>query len=355
MQEPSEDAVVQEEAVAIAVKPETFDPNVDNLINNHLINNNTINDTTIVNDNICNEINANDIQNEQIEDDDEIIVVCSPPRKQDTCVSPCTTPQSADEYQPQQRDDGAPLACHYDAQISFKSEVAVQREAKAAAKTDPEPVQEIDVVNDKPPNHDQVQKLNDFDSAKAVNRYILQTNNSNIHSSSINHINNKNNDATAPATINEEVGGISGGGGGAQCNTNAAAANNSHDTSGIAQADKHNSTASITTTTAASSNNNNNYHQQQQNNATAAAAAAATGASVESVDYATLGASDLCSGGTMTVQGVDSEQIENFVVTSGYIQECGYYHSSVCIVRTLPSSSFFFLQQPLQMHSNRAT
>lgn len=275
---------------------ESFVPNVDSHLTGNIICDSTINDDIF---------NAN----EQPEDDDEIIVVCSPPRKQDKSDSPPCSPPTLPEAE----------SSEHDAQISLKSDVAEQREAdaaaeaQAAAEADSEPVQEIDVVNDNPPNdHDQVQKLNDFDSAKAVNRYILQTNNtsssSNIIHNSSNHINNENiNDATAPAALNEDIIDDANG-------TNAATADNiSHDASGIAQADKH---------TASATNNNNNY-QQQQSNATAVAAAAATGASVESVEYATLAATDLC-GGTLTVQGVDSEQSENFVVTSGYIQECGY-------------------------------
>lgn len=279
---------------------ESFVTNVDN----HLTTGNIISDSTI-NDNI---FNAND----QPEDDDEIIVVCSPPRKQARSDSPPCSP-------PTLPNDDAEMS-DYDGQISLKSDVAEQREAadeaaetaeaESAAAAETEPVQELDVVNDNPPNdHDQVQKLNDFDSAKAVNRYILQTNNtsssSNIHNSS-NHINNENiNDATAPATLNEDINDDAN-------STNAATADNiSHDASGIAQADKH--------TASATNNNNNNYHQQSN----ATAVAAATGASVESVEYGTLAATDLC-GGTLTVQGVDSEQSENFVVTSGYIQECGY-------------------------------
>lgn len=273
---------------------ESFVPNVDSHLTGNIISDSTINDNIFH-------------ANEQPEDDDEIIVVCSPPRKQDKSDSPPCSPPTLPEAE----------TSEHDAQISLKSDVAEQREAdaaaaaeaQAAAEADSEPVQEIDVVNDNPPNdHDQVQKLNDFDSAKAVNRYILQTNNtsssSNIHNSS-NHINNENiNDATAPAALNEDIIDDANG-------TNAATADSiSHDASGIAQADKH---------TASATNNNNNYQQQQSN----ATAAAATGASVESVEYATLAATDLC-GGTLTVQGVDSEQSENFVVTSGYIQECGY-------------------------------
>lgn len=299
---PEVESAVKDDDHSAAVKSDaeqqesikSFVPNVDN----QLTTVNIISDSTI-NDNI---FNAND----QPEDDDEIIVVCSPPRATNDSP-PCSPPTLTN--------DDAQMSDH-DAQISLKSDVAEQREAdeaaaetESAAAAETEPVYEIDVVNDNPPNdHDQVQKLNDFDSAKAVNRYILQTNNtsssSNIHnsSSSSNHINNENiNDATAPATLNEDINDDAN-------STNAGTADNiSHDASGIAQADKH--TASAT--------NNNNY--QQQSNATAAA----TGASVESVEYATLAATDLC-GGTLTVQGVDSEQSENFVVTSGYIQECGY-------------------------------
>jgi len=160
-------------------------------------------------------------------------------------------------------------------------------------------VQELAVVTDKP-NHDQAQQLNDFDSAKAVNRYILQTNsntnnnnssNTNTHS---NNIINENNDATATSAINENS---------LQSDSCPNSTNTTADTIELvdasAQVDKHNTAI------------NNSYHNN------------AAGATTENVEYATVAATDL--GTTLAVQGVEHEQSENFVVTSGYIQECKYH------------------------------
>ncbi|EDV95519.1 GH15750 [Drosophila grimshawi] len=113
-----------------------------------------------------------------------------------------------------------------------------------------------------------------------------------------NNINNEHDTAAPPAT-NEEC---------AQNNT--CLTTNSTDATGggsrsigvnlelncLAQADKN-----------IDATNNNSY------NPTGAAA------SVENVEYAVVASTDICE--TALVQGVDNEQTENFVVTSGYIQE----------------------------------
>ncbi|XP_032291521.1 nucleosome-remodeling factor subunit NURF301 isoform X1 [Drosophila virilis] len=109
--------------------------------------------------------------------------------------------------------------------------------------------------------------------------------------------NNTDNDATAPTPNNEET----------APNDNCPATNSTCATgnsssgidvkpSSLAQADKHNSTS-----------HNNNFN------------ASGTTGSQENVDYSLVAATDLCA--TSLIQGVENEQTENFVVTSGYIQE----------------------------------
>lgn len=149
--------------------------------------------------------------------------------------------------------------------------------------------QDLPIVNVKA-NHDHIQQLNEFDSAKAVNRYILQTNDKTSN-------NNTENDATAPTANNEETAPND------SCpatNSTCATGNSSSsidvEPSSLAQADKHNSTT-----------HNNNYN------------ASGTTVAQENVDYSIVSATDLC--GTSLIQGVENEQTENFVVTSGYIQE----------------------------------
>ncbi|XP_030568428.1 nucleosome-remodeling factor subunit NURF301 isoform X3 [Drosophila novamexicana] len=109
--------------------------------------------------------------------------------------------------------------------------------------------------------------------------------------------NNTENDATAPTANNEETAPND------SCpatNSTCATGNSSSsidvEPSSLAQADKHNSTT-----------HNNNYN------------ASGTTVAQENVDYSIVSATDLC--GTSLIQGVENEQTENFVVTSGYIQE----------------------------------
>lgn len=249
------------------------------------------------NSNIINNNNNDDQDVNNDDDDEEIIVVCSPTRKNEIFKA---SPARIDET-PEKSDESQDVACPNNNNInndnSFKSDDDDDGERNVQ-------VQELAVVTDKP-NHDQAQQLNDFDSAKAVNPHILQTNsntsNTNNNSSSNIHSNNnsinENNDATATSAIYNENSSN-------DISTNATAESIELLDSASAQIDKHNT-----------ANNNNIKINSYVSGATTTA---------ENIEYTTVATTDHL-GTTLTVQGVEQEQTENFVVTSGYIQESKYH------------------------------
>ncbi|KAH8408542.1 hypothetical protein KR215_007131 [Drosophila sulfurigaster] len=218
-----------------------------------------------------------DVDDDDDDDEEEIIVVCSPPRKK-PALSRFTKHRTL-PLPPLFNDD---VACPSSDQSSLKSQESNDGSAQDSQLA-------VVVNNAKQSNQDQAVKLNHFDSAKAANRCLLQTNSnttSNTNSISSNNIICENNDAATASALVENNDD--------QNNHNTTASGGESiellESSGFAQADKHSST---------SSSNNNNCNNSYANNKGSAAATAAT---LEGVEYA-------------------NEQSENFVVTSGYIQE----------------------------------